>query len=122
MNMIAAVVLVSLSVLSVLPIPALAQNAPRAELRLTVVDETRAPLANATVTVFTMYGDRIVTTDKNGVIVVADLPTASTEWWVHMPGYVSSADATRLKPGENRQTVTLHTAKPSKTDTSQSGS
>src|SRR5262245_62757859 len=103
MKMIAATAfLVSLSVLQA---PALAQHEGRAQLRLTIVDDTKAPLPNAIVTVFTMYGPHTVTTDATGVVVLAGLPAATTQWWVRTPGHLSSADATRLKPGENTQTV-----------------
>ena len=104
----AAILLASLSVLQT---PALAQNDGRARLRLTVVDETNVPVPNAIVTVFTMYGPRTVNTDEKGVVVLADLPAATTQWWARTPGHRSSAEAMRLKPGENRQAVTLHTAK-----------
>jgi hypothetical protein len=107
MKMIAAAAL--LTSLSVLQVPALAQNEGRAQLRLTVVDETNAPLPNAIVTVYTMYGPRTVNTDAKGVVVVANLPLATTQWWVRTPGHRSSAEAMRLKPGENKQSVTLHT-------------
>ena len=108
MKMIAAAVL--LGSLSVLQPPALAQTEGRAQLRLTVVDETNAPLPVAIVTVFTMHGPRTVTTDEKGVVVLADLPAEMTQWWARTTG-LSNAEATRLKAGENRQTVTLHTAK-----------
>ena len=109
--MIAAAAL--LASLSALQIPALAQNDGPAQLRLTIVDETNAPLPNATVTVFTIYGPRTVNTDQKGVVVFANLPAeVTTQWWARTPGNLSSAEATRLKPGENKQTVTLHAAKP----------
>ena len=121
MKMIAAAVL--LASLSVLQTPALAEDEGRAQLRLTVVDETNAPLPNAIVTVFTMYGPRTVHTDQKGVVVFADLPAAITQWWARTPGHLSSAEATRLKPGENTQAVTLHTAKSiTETGRSESGS
>ena len=110
MNVIAAAVL--LTSLAALQTPALAQHDGRAQLQLTVVDQTNAPLPNAAVTVYTMYGPRTVNTDEKGVVVLADLPSAMTQWWAQVPGHVSSADATRLKPGLNKQTVTVHTAKP----------
>ena len=118
MKVIAAAAL--LASLSVLQTPALAQNDGRAQLRLTVVDETNAPVPNAIVTVFTMYGPRTGNTDKNGVVVFADLPAATTQWWARTPG-LSNAEVMRLKPGENKQTVTLHTAK-TQTVHSESGS
>ena len=115
MNMIAAAAL--LASLSVLPTPALAQNEGRAQLQLTVVNETNTPLPNVTVTVFTIYGERIVTTDEKGVVALADLPAASTEWWARSKN-LSNADAARLKPGQNNETLTLHPAKQPKPEVS----
>ena len=109
MKMLAAAAL--LASFSVLQTPVLAQNEGRAQLRLTIVDATNAPLPNAIVTVFTMHGPRTVNTDENGVVVVNDLPAAMTQWWARTAG-LSNAEATRLNPGENKQTMTLHTAKP----------
>jgi len=54
--------------------------------------------------------------------VIADLPAEMTQWWARTPG-LSNAEATRLKPGENTQAVTLHTAKSiTETGRSESGS
>jgi hypothetical protein len=120
MKMIAAAAL--LTSLAVLQAPALAQTEGRAQLRLTIVDETNAPLPNASVTLFTMYGPRTVNTDAKGVVVFADLPAATTQWWVRTQGHRSIAEAMRLKPGENTQAVTLHTEKSLTVAGSQSGS
>ena len=120
MKMIAAAAL--LASLSVIQTPALAQNDARAQLQLTVVDEANVRLPNAIVTVFTMYGPRTVNTDEQGVVVLADLPAAMTQWWARTPGHLSSAEATRLKPGENKQVVTLRTAKRLTDGRSDSGS
>lgn len=110
MRIIAAAAL--LASLSVLQTPARAYDEARAQLQLTIVDETNAPVPHAIVTVFTIYGPRTVNADDKGVVVVADLPTATTtQWWVRMPGHRSTAEATRLTPGENRRAVTLLTAK-----------
>ena len=117
-KMIAAAAL--LASLSVLQTPALAQNEGRAQLRLTIADETHAPVPNAIVTVFTMYGPRTSSTDEKGVVVFTDLPAATTQWWART-GQLSSAEATRLKPGENKHAVTLHPAK-SLTETQRSES
>ena len=107
MNMIAAAAL--LASISVFQAPALAQNEDRAQLQLTVVDATNAPVSNAIVTVFTMHGPRTANTDAKGVVVFADLPTAvQTQWWART-GEMSNAKAMRLKAGENKQTVRLHT-------------
>jgi hypothetical protein len=116
MKMIVAAAL--LASLTVLQTPALAQGEGRAQLRLTIVDETNAPLPNASVTVFTIYGPRTGNTNEKGVVVFADLPAATTQWWART-GHLSGAEATRLKPGENKQAVTLHAAK---SERSESGS
>lgn len=112
MKMIAAAAL--LASVSVLQTPALAEYEgrevdSRAQLRLTIVDETSAPVPDAIVTVFTMYGPRTVSADEKGVVVLADLPAELTQWWARTPG-LSGAEATRLKPGQNTQVVTLHSA------------
>jgi hypothetical protein len=117
MKMLAAAAL--LASLSVLQTAALAQSEGRAQLRLTIVDEAKAPLPNAIVTVFTMFGPRTANTDEKGVVVFADLPAEMTQWWARTPGHLSSAEATRLKPGRNNQAVTLHAAE---TGRSESGS
>jgi hypothetical protein len=113
MKMIAAAAI--LTSLSVLQTPALAQNEggrvdTRAQLRLTVVDEANAPVPNAIVTIFTMYGPRTVNADEKGVVMLADLPAEMTQWWARTAG-LSSAEATKLKPGVNKHSVTLHTDK-----------
>ena len=104
MNMIAAAVLVA-SVFA-LQTPALAENG-RAQLRLTVVDETYAAVPNATVTVFTIHGPRTVITDETGIVVLADLPAEMTQWSGRRPGHLSYAEAGKLTPGQNNATVTL---------------
>jgi hypothetical protein len=118
MNVIAAAVLASLSLLQT---PALAQNDRRAQLRLAVVDETNSPVPNAIVTIYTMYGPRTVNADEKGVVVVADLPAELTQVWARTPGALSGAEATKLQTGENRQTLTLHTMRRA-ADSSESGS
>ena len=100
-----------LASVSVFQTAALAQNEGRAQLRLTIVDETNAPLPNAIVTVYTIQGPRDVNTDEKGLAIVADLPAELTQWFVKTPGHVSSADAAKLKAGVNTQAVTLHTVK-----------
>lgn len=106
MNMIAAALLASLSLLQT---PAFAQSGAHARLQLRIVDATNAPVPNAIVTVFTMYGPRTVHADEKGVVVVADLPAELTQVWARTPG-LSGAEATKLTPGENKQTLTLRVA------------
>ena len=109
MNMIAAAILVSLPVLHT---PALAQHVDvRSELRLTIVDEANAPLPNAVVTVFTIHGPRTVNADEKGVVVIAALPAELTQVWARTPE-LSNAEASKLKPGKNKQTLTVHPARP----------
>jgi hypothetical protein len=105
--MIAAAVL--LASLSAFQTPALAQNDQRAQLRLTVVDETNSPVPNAIVTIYTIYGPRTVSADAKGVVVIADLPAELTQVWART-GNLSAAEAAKLKAGANTQTLTLHSA------------
>ena len=109
MNMIAAAAL--LASLVALQTPALAQIDRRAQLRLTIVDETDSPVANAIVTVYTMYGPRTVNADEKGAVMLADLPADLTQVWARTPGNLSGAEATKLKAGTNTQTLTLHPAR-----------
>ena len=107
MNMTAAALLTSLALLHA---PALAQTVTtEAELRLTIVDEANVPVPNAVVTVFTMHGPRTVNADEKGVVVVAHLPAELTQVWARTPE-LSNAEASKLKPGRNRQTLKLHSA------------
>ena len=109
MNMIVAAL--ALGTFSALQTPALAQQDARAQLRLTVVDEANSPVPNATVIIFTMYGPRIVSADQTGVVVVAELPAELTQVWTRT-ARLEGAEATKLKPGKNTQTLTLHPSKP----------
>ena len=102
----AAALLVSLAAFQT---PAIAENAQRAELRLTVVDETNSPVPNALVTVYTIHGPRTVKADEKGAVVIADLPAELTQVWARTPRNLSAAEATKLHAGTNKQTLTLHT-------------
>ena len=117
--MIAAAVL--LASLAAFQTPVLARNDQRAELRLTIVDETNSAVPNAVVTVYTIYGPRTVNADAKGAIVIANLPAELTQVWARAPRNLSGAEATRLKTGLNKQTLTLHTVRP-KSGSSESGS
>lgn len=108
-NMIAAAVLLTL--LSAFQTPVLAENDRRAQLRLTIVDETNSPVPNAIVTIYTIHGPRTVNADEKGAVVIADLPAELTQVWARTPGNLSGAQATKLQAGTNRQTLTLHTAR-----------
>ena len=108
-NMIAAAVL--LASVAAFQTPALAENIQRAELRLTIVDEANSPVANATVTVYTIHGPRTVSADEKGAVVIGDLPTELTQVWARTTGNLSGAEAAKLKAGVNKQTLTLHTVR-----------
>src|SRR5688500_10496429 len=110
-HMIAAAVLVAS--LAAFQTPALADNNQRAELRLTIVDEADSPVPNATVTVYTIHGPRVVNANEKGAVVIAGLPAELTQVWARTPGNLSGAEAAKLKAGVNRQTVTLHTVRSS---------
>jgi hypothetical protein len=109
-NLIAAAVL--LASVSAFQPSALAQNDQRAQLRLTVVDETNSPVPNALVTVYTIHGPRTVNADAKGAVVIADLPADLTQVWART-GNLSAAEATKLKPGANTQTLTVHSVRSS---------
>jgi len=102
----AAALLVSLAAFQT---PAIAENAQRAELRLTVVDETNSPVPNALVTVYTIHGPRTVNADEKGAVVIANLPAELTQVWARTPQNLSGAEATKLSAGTNKQTLTIHT-------------
>ena len=111
MNLSAAAV--ALASISTLQTPARAQQDGFARLRLTIVDEAHAPVPNAIVTIFTMYGHRTVTADQTGVVVVADLPAGlTTQVWARTREHLEGAEARKLKPGKNKHTLTLHPARP----------
>ena len=118
MNKIAAAVV--LASCAAFQTSALAQNDQRAQLRLTVVDETNSPVPNATVTVYTIHGARTVNADAKGAVVMADLPTELTQVWARTRN-LSGAEAAKLNVGANQQTLTVHAATPL-TESSESGS
>jgi hypothetical protein len=109
-KMIAAAAL--LTMCPVLQTAALAQTARPAQLQLTIVDEASAPVPNATVTIYTIYGPRTVNADAKGTVVVADLPADRTQVWARTAN-VSGAETSKLKAGANKQTLTVHTTKAS---------
>ena len=105
MNMIAVALLASLAAFQT---PALAQNDRRAQLRLTVIDETGSAVPNAIVTIYTIYGPRTVNADAKGAVVIAELPADRTQVWARTPGKLSGAESTKLTAGTNTQTLTVH--------------
>ena len=109
-NKIAAAVL--LASLAAFQTSVLAQNRQRAELQLTIVDETHSPVPNAIVTIYTIHGPRTVNADAKGAAVIADLPAELTQVWARTSLNLSGAEATQLKAGVNKQTLTVHTVRP----------
>jgi hypothetical protein len=102
-------------------VPASAQAASRAQLRLVVVDEGNAALPNAKVTIFTLDGNlgTTVTADEKGVAVFPDLPVGLAEIYATVPGFGPYIDKATLRGGSNAQTLTLESrAHESDSDTS----
>ena len=82
------------------------------QLRLRVVDQSRAVLPLATVTIYTLDGNpgRTVTADEHGVVSFPALPSGLTQIHVKFPGFAPYIEGMRLQPGKNTATVTLHLA------------
>ena len=91
--------------------PVLAKAAPRAQLRLVVVDQNQDVVRNATVTVFTLDGNLGVTAtaDEKGVVVFPDLPAGMAQIYARTPGHAPFIEKATLRRGENAQTATLPT-------------
>jgi len=102
----AALLLLSLSFLQV---PASAQADRRAQLQLLVVNQANAVVSGATVTIFTLDGNPAitVTTNRDGVATVRDLPTGMAEVYARYGSLVPYIEKTTLQPGGNAQTVRL---------------
>ena len=96
-----------LALLAAFQTPALAHNDRRAQLRLSVIDETGSAVPNAIVTIYTIYGPRTVNADAKGAVVIADLPADRTQVWART-GKLSGAESTKLTVGTNTQTLTVH--------------
>ena len=89
--------------------PALAQtNAPQAQLRLTVVDQTKAAVAGASVTVTRPEGSEVtIATDERGQATVQALPIAPVQVRVEVAGFEPFEAQLTLRRGTNDLTVTL---------------
>ena len=88
--------------------PALAQtDAPASQLRLTVVDQTDAAVAGATVTVTRPDGAEINTaTDERGQVTLSALPTA-VQVHIEFQGFEPFEGSLTLESGTNDATATL---------------
>jgi len=89
--------------------PALAQtDAPTSQLRLTVVDQTDASVAGATVTVTRPDGSQINTaTDERGQVTLETLPIAEVQVHIEFPGFEMFDGSLTLERGTNNATATL---------------
>jgi hypothetical protein len=89
--------------------PALAQtNAPQSQLRLTVVDQTKASVVGATVRVTRLDGiEASVTTNERGQVTVQELPVGAVQLRVELPGFEPVEALLTLRRGTNDATVTL---------------
>jgi hypothetical protein len=86
----------------------LAQAAPPAQLRVTVVDQTGGGVPAAAVRVTRADGTSVdVTADARGVVTIPVLPVGAVQLHVEFPGFVSHDSTVTLRRGSNNQTVTL---------------
>jgi hypothetical protein len=92
--------------------PVSAEKPGDAVLQLRIVDQTRAVLPSATVTIYTLDGNpaRTVTADANGVATFADLTPGVAQIHAKFPGLAPYIEGTKLKSGKNEQTVMLKLA------------
>lgn len=99
-----------LAVVSVLPVPASARSNAASQLQLRVVDQAELPLSGATVTVYTLDGNPGVTarTNAEGKVVFEKLGPGMAQVVARATGYSAHIEKTTLQPGENVQTVKLH--------------
>ena len=89
--------------------PVLAQTqAPQGQLRLTVVDQTDAAVAGATVTVTGPDGTtRSGTSDPRGQVTLEALPIAPVQVQVEFPGFEPFEGTLTIQSGSNDATATL---------------
>lgn len=100
--------------LGVMASTAMAQDGQRGRLRVTVVDQTGAVLPTATVTLTAQDGagaglrGKPVMATEAGVATVEDLAPGRYTLAVEFPGFEpTTLRDVRVRPGDNRQTVTL---------------
>lgn len=83
-------------------------NAPQAQLRLTVVDQSKAAVEGASVTVTRPDGSAInVATDERGQVALQALPIAAVQVHVEFSGFEPVEALFTLRRGTNDATVTL---------------
>jgi len=98
-----------LSAAALMQMPAAAHSSDKAQLSVRVVDQTKAVLPSATVTIYTLDGKpgTTVTADAKGIATFPAVATGLTQVVVKSQGFASRIEKLTLVPGENAQTVTL---------------
>jgi hypothetical protein len=93
-------------------VPVSADKPTGARLQLRIVDQTRAVLPSATVTIYTLDGNpaKTVTADANGIVRFPALTPGVAQIHAKFPGFAPYIEGTTLKPGQNELTVTLKLA------------
>ena len=83
-----------------------------AQLRLRIVDQSRAVLPLARVTIYTLDGNPAitVTADEKGMATFPKLPSGLAEVQATFPGFSPYIEGIRLRPGKNSATATLQLA------------
>lgn len=101
-----------LSAATLMQMPASAHSSDKAQLSVRVVDQTKAVLPAATVTVYTLDGKpgTTVTADAKGIATFSTVATGLTQLVVKSQGFAPRVEKLTLVPGENAQTVTLQLA------------
>ena len=104
---------------SLFQVPAFAEPAQHAQLRLRVVSDRNVALAGAAVTIYTLDGNPgvTVTADADGVATFPTVAVGMTQIVAKASSFAQSVDKMTLQAGENSKTLTLHGAQ-----TRQSGS
>jgi len=102
-------ILLTCSALLLAASPLLAQaNAQQSQLRLTVVDQTKASVAGATVRVTRPDGtEAMAVTNERGQVTVQNLAVGAVQVHVALPGFEPFEEPLTLRRGTNDATVTL---------------
>ena len=95
---------------SLFQVPAFAEPAQRAELRLRVVNDRNVALAGAAVTIYTLDGNPgvTVTADADGVATFPAVSVGLTQVVAKASSFTPYIDKMTLQAGENARTLTLH--------------
>ena len=95
---------------SLFQVPAFAEPAQHAQLRLRVVSDRNVALAGAAVTIYTLDGNPgvTVTADADGVATFPTVAVGMTQVVAKASSSAPSIDKMTLQAGENARTLTLH--------------